>query len=1004
MIKYKIFTKDNYFFIIDVETSREYSSHKADVLISKRYKDFDFYTAHNIPDWNILEALKIGELIKENDSPYTESEFETFYQQFTGESSGGSGGGSFDGQLTQSGSNVSASNPLPMIGTETDGGTPTGKALVIAGVTAGGVTQFLETNTSGHLNVADGGGSLTIDATSLPLPTGAATETTLAALNTKTPSLDAGKVPVKVDILQPLTNAELRAAPISTKITGAVIQEVPDLLASELASNFTSSVDGGDFINTSRSSNGQQFLEISIDPLSVGEAQTTVEFNRPVRFPLYAEIEASLSQKTYGDYAVMEITDKVSRDVEPTEYNIVSISQSTTTLTVTLDSPFDGWLGSWVDVYGLADSRFNYTNAAIATMSLDKKTLTITTRDEATIPSLTVTPNSTGGKLKRQAKLQNARNAVGIRFTGLSHTTAAFMSRFDSGSIKEAGTLTGARLATNGSTAPTYISGANGQVEIKPSSKYRIEVEPEIITFMDKSIDSATSVYSVRQAFTAVKPSSDIDYYIRFRAVSPRSISRPVAKIVSAVKATASTTATITTDVPHGLNVDSWVTIYGINNQTVFANLTAATKVASIVSATVFTIVIGTATIATSYGGYVSLCNGGVTQPGAIAQVVQSVAVDDNGFVTLIGTGTWAGLGGVGEYVNLLGIRNSTNGADLGVDGVYRVSNFATNKLVLEPVKNLNGTRAINGLGQNLSPTVGVIPTTNAGGAVLLRTTLRSHDFVAASYSQSVMNISGQGTVRADKAIPVIHAGSVGANQGTAASISGTTGLGGWYMHPAIVGLPDIASAALTSTTTSSAIANNLGNGFQVNIAVTAVTGTAPTLDVRIEESFDGGINWVTSYEMQRITANGSYNTPVLRAMGRHIRYVQTVGGTTPSFTRAVTRNVLPFIPAEPQKRIMDRSIVLTTLNSVTPTLFQAAANNVQLVINLGAATTPPALQLEGSEDGTNWYAMGTPLTGVANNTVQLTVTGLSATYTRARVSTAGAAVTAGYVSLKAWS
>ena len=815
-----------------------------------------------------------------------------------------------------------------------------------------------------------------------------------------------GSVTADTGLEQPLTNAELRAAPISTKTTGAVIQEVPDMLASELASNFTSSVDGGDFINTSRSSNGQQFLEISIDPLSVGEAQTTVEFNRPVRFPLYSEIEASLSQRTYGDYAVMEITDKVSRDVEPIEYNIVSISQSNTTLTVTLDSPFDGWLGSWVDIYGLADSRFNYTNAAIATMSLDKKTLTITTRDEITIPSLTATPASfVGGKLKKQAKLQNARNAVGMRFTGLSHTTAAFMSRFDSGSIKEAGTLTGSRLATSGLTSPAYISGVNGQVEIKPSSKYRIEVEPEIITFMDKSIDSAGVGYAVRQAFTAVKPSSDIDYYIRFRAVSPRSISRPVAKIVSAVKATASTTATITTDVPHGLNVDSWVTIYGINNQTVFANLTAATKVASIVSDTVFTIVIGTATIATSYGGYVSLCNGGVTQQGAIAQVVQSVAVDANGFVTLIGNGTWAGLGGVGEYVNLLGVRNSTNGADLGVDGVYRVSNFATTTLVLEPVKNLNGIRAINGLGQNLSPTVGVITTTNAGGAVLLRTTLRSHDFVAASYSQSVMNISGQGTQRVDKAIPIFGAGGgISAIQGSAAGISGTTGLGGWYMHPAIVGLPDIASAALTSTTTSSAIANNLGNGFQVNIAVTAVTGTAPTLDVRIEESFDGGINWVTSYEMQRITANGSYNTPVLRAMGRHIRYVQTVGGTTPSFTRAVTRNVLPFIPAEPQKRLMDRTIVLTTLNSVTPTLFQAAANNVQLVINLGAATTPPALQLEGSEDGTNWYAIGTPLTGVANNTVQLTVTGLSATYTRARVSTAGVGVTAGYVSLKAWS
>ena len=811
-----------------------------------------------------------------------------------------------------------------------------------------------------------------------------------------------------VPVTGPLTNAELRETAVAVTVNdgpGTVTQHVKDVMPFNIADHYTFDVVSGDFINTSRSSNGQQFIEISIDPLSVSETQTTVEFKRPVRFPLYAEIEASLSQRTYGDYTVMEVTDKVGKDAEPIEYNIVSISQSTTRLTVTLDSPFDGWLGSWVDIYGLADSRFNYTNAAIETMSLDKKTLTITTRDETTIPSLTATPASfVGGKLKRQAKLQNARNAVGMRFTGLSHTTAAFMSRFDGGSIKEAGTLTGARLATNGSTAPTYTSGINGQVEIKSSSRYRIEVEPEIITFMDKPIDNSGAAYAPRQAFTAVKPSSDIDYYIRFRAVSPRSISRPVAKIVSAVKATASTTATITTDVPHGLNVDSYVNIYGINNQTVFANLTAATKVASIVSDTVFTIVIGTATIATSYGGYVSLCNGGVTQQGAIAQVVQSVAVDANGFVTLIGNGTWAGLGGVGEYVNLLGVRNSTNGADLGVDGVYRVSNFSTTTLVLEPVKYLNGTRAINGLGQDLSPTVGVITTTNAGGAVLLRTTLRSHDFVAASYSQSVMNISGQGTYRADKAIPVVHVGTVGAYQGTPAAVSGTTGLGGWIVNPATAGIPDIASAAITATSTSAAIANNLGNGFQVNIGVTAATGTNPTLDVRVEESFDGGINWVTLYEMQRITAAGSYNSPILRASGRHIRYVQTVGGTSPSFTRAVTRNVLPFIPAEPQKRIMDRSIVLTTLNSVTPVLFSGAANNVQLVINLGTATTPPALQIEGSEDGINFYPIGSPLTGVASSTVQLTVAGVSATFVRARVSTVGATVVAGYVSIKAWS
>lgn len=164
--------------------------------------------------------------------------------------------------------------------------------------------------------------------------------------------------------------------------------------------------------------------------------------------------------------------------------------------------------------------------------------------------------------------------------------------------------------------------------------------------------------------------------------------------------------------------------------------------------------------------------------------------------------------------------------------------------------------------------------------------------------------------------------GTVTGNQGTAAAISATTGLGGWYVHPAVTGITDIASAAITSTATSAAIANNLGNGFQVNFTVTATSGTTPTLDVRVEESYDGGTNWVTLYEFQRVTANGSYNSPVLRASGRHIRYVRTITGTTPSFTMAVTRNILPFIQAEPQKRIVDRTVVLTTLNSVTPTLF----------------------------------------------------------------------------------
>lgn len=44
-----------------------------------------------------------------------------------------------------------------------DGASAPLNSLVVAGVTAAGVQQTIEVNASGHVNVADGGGSLTVD-------------------------------------------------------------------------------------------------------------------------------------------------------------------------------------------------------------------------------------------------------------------------------------------------------------------------------------------------------------------------------------------------------------------------------------------------------------------------------------------------------------------------------------------------------------------------------------------------------------------------------------------------------------------------------------------------------------------------------------------------------------------------------------------------------------------------------------------------------------------------
>lgn len=101
-----------------------------------------------------------------------------------------------------------------------------------------------------------------------------------------------------------------------------------------------------------------------------------------------------------------------------------------------------------------------------------------------------------------------------------------------------------------------------------------------------------------------------------------------------------------------------------------------------------------------------------------------------------------------------------------------------------------------------------------------------------------------------------------------------------------------IASAAITTTTTSATIIQAGGTSYMTSIPVTAVSGTLPTMSVVIQESADAGSNWYNVYTFPTITTTGNYNSPVLTFTGNRLRYVQTIGGTTPSFTRAISNCV----------------------------------------------------------------------------------------------------------------
>ena len=231
------------------------------------------------------------------------------------------------------------------------------------------------------------------------------------------------------------------------------------------------------------------------------------------------------------------------------------------------------------------------------------------------------------------------------------------------------------------------------------------------LQWSDVAVDS-TGQSSSRANLSQVVPNPDVDYKVRFRATNNKSLTTPVAQIVSAVK-TGTTTATITTDVPHGLTISDQITIYGIRDQSAsaFPNLTTATAVASVINATQFTVVIGTAATVTSYGGYVARVNGGnlPSSLGAISQVVQSVVRTSN-VLTVVGSASWSGFL-IGDLINLVGVRNTINGASIGIDGVYRVRDIQTTNLFLEPVGN--------------TPTGTDIALTNCGGGVIKRTDFR---------------------------------------------------------------------------------------------------------------------------------------------------------------------------------------------------------------------------------------------------------------------------------------
>jgi hypothetical protein len=226
-----------------------------------------------------------------------------------------------------------------------------------------------------------------------------------------------------------------------------------------------------------------------------------------------------------------------------------------------------------------------------------------------------------------------------------------------------------------------------------------------------------------------------------------------------------------------------------------------------------------------------------------------------------------------------------------------------------------------------------------------------------------------------------------------------------------------ISSAAITTTTTTAlSPTNGAAVIFQLNC--TAVTGTTPTMDVQIQESLDNGATYFCIYQFPRITASIStpYFSPPLKLRGSKIQCVQTVAGTSPSFTRALFMDqVETNEPVASIRSITDRSISLTTLNSTTNSgygtgggtlLTLNSTSNVEMILNISVAGSGAAtVQLQKSEDGgTTWINIGTAITqGTTTGTFTTGPISSNANTYRATTTTAGTGITLGWLQIKAW-
>lgn len=747
----------------------------------------------------------------------------------------------------------------------------------------------------------------------------------------------------------------------------------------------------GDIIQVDGNTAAASYLVISKSPYNAG-TESVVETLATFSMPIELAFGAHMSQRTLGQEFAVELVDTGTPLPDIADLAISSITQSATVLTVDTVAPHGLTVGKSIGIVGCSNQAVNFPALVVATIPSPTQ-FTATAGPGGTLVSQTIAnPAGAKGSVFFRERLGRAQNGISQIFENSNTATASLYVRSEAGDALPSGTIAGSHGVTVGSSVSAGLVGSAFSYAFAPSTEYRITAQADRIQWSDAGVDSVNPSTN-RLLRTQVCPDSSETYKLRIRATNNKSLTVLGAKVVSVVK-TGTTTGTFTTSTPHGLITGDLINYYGNSNTaaSAFPNITTPTAV-TVVDATNFTMVIGTASTVTGYGGIIakSLGNNPISNLGANnnSAVTANLSTDTAGvrILTLTAPASWASFS-VGDYVEVAGCSNVTNGALLGVDGTWKVANFTTTVLTLVPA-----TAAVAaGLPANFG-------NTTCGGAVVRRTCFRLSFVRIFDFERHRVEVLARPNGDAAASTPVTINNSVSASLNAGANIVGIVRL------PAPTVVTDVASAAITATSNGAPFTPASGTEYEVNIPVTAVSGTSPTMDVVVQESDDTATNWFDVYHFPRITATGIYRSPKLTLKGNRVRYVHTIGGTTPSFTRAINRVEGYSSPQRVPRRFFDRTFNTTqTLNAVSAVFNIQDCGSVQLAVSSAVqGTTAPQFTLQLSSDGITWTNFGSPVQ--ASGTTAVFSPPISGGFDFARVicNIAGVAATLNWVEIKAW-